>query len=108
MIDFAPKLWLYVIIWLPQTTDNSTYFAQSLEVRGIESRLYMTSTSSLLSMASVTSSINSNNWVVHDLPALNPCCCFAKRLFDSMWSTILFLIILSMSLHTTEVKLIGL
>ena len=29
------------MIWLPRTTDNSTYFAQSLEIRGIESRLYM-------------------------------------------------------------------
>ena len=28
------------MIWLPQTTDNSTFFAQSLEIRGIESRLY--------------------------------------------------------------------
>ena len=37
---FAPKLWLYVMIWLPRTTDNSTHFAQSLEIRGIESRLY--------------------------------------------------------------------
>ena len=27
---FAQKLWLYVMIWLPRTTDNSTYFAQSL------------------------------------------------------------------------------
>ena len=35
----SPKLWLYVMIWLPQTTDNSTHFAQSLEIRGIESRL---------------------------------------------------------------------
>ena len=40
VIYFAPKLWLYVMIWLPQTTGNSTYFAQSLEIRGIESRLY--------------------------------------------------------------------
>ena len=40
-IYFAPKWWLYVIIWLPRTTDISTYFAQSLEIRGIESRLYM-------------------------------------------------------------------
>ena len=40
-IYFAPKLWLYVMIWLPRTTDNSTYFAQSLEIRGIESRLYI-------------------------------------------------------------------
>ena len=38
---FAPKLWLYVMIWLPRTTDNSTQFAQSLEIRGIESRLYI-------------------------------------------------------------------
>ena len=30
------------MIWLPRTTDNSTYFAQSLEIRGIESRLYFT------------------------------------------------------------------
>ena len=37
----APKLWLYVMIWLPRTTDNSTHFAQSLEIRGIESRLYL-------------------------------------------------------------------
>ena len=29
------------MIWLPQTTDNSTYFVQSLEIRGIESRLYL-------------------------------------------------------------------
>ena len=29
------------MIWLPRTTDNSTYFAQSLEIRGIESRLYI-------------------------------------------------------------------
>ena len=30
------------MIWLPQTTGNSTYFDQSLEIRGIESRLYLT------------------------------------------------------------------
>ena len=41
VIYFAPKWWLYVMIWLPRTTDNSTYFAQSLEIRGIESRLYL-------------------------------------------------------------------
>ena len=29
------------MIWLPRTTDNSTYYAQSLEIRGIESRLYI-------------------------------------------------------------------
>ena len=29
------------MIWLPRTTDNSTYFAQSLRIRGIESRLYL-------------------------------------------------------------------
>ena len=29
------------MIWLPRTTDISTYFAQSLEIRGIESRLYI-------------------------------------------------------------------
>ena len=29
------------MIWLPRTTDNSTYFAQSLEIRGSESRLYL-------------------------------------------------------------------
>ena len=29
------------MIWLPRTTDISTYFAQSLEIRGIESRLYL-------------------------------------------------------------------
>ena len=40
VVYFAPKLWLYVMIWLPRTTDNSTYFAQSLEIRGFESRLY--------------------------------------------------------------------
>ena len=38
---FAPKLWLYIMIWLPRTTDNSTRFAQSLEIRVIESRLYL-------------------------------------------------------------------
>ena len=38
---FAPKLWLYVMIWLPRTTDNSTHFAQSLEIWGNESRLYL-------------------------------------------------------------------
>ena len=48
LIYFAPKLWLYVIIWLPRTTDNSTYFAQSLEIRGIESRLYMCSETLLI------------------------------------------------------------
>ena len=69
---------------------------------------YITFTSSPQSMASVTSSINSNSWVVQDRFALNLCCCFAKRLFDSMWSTILFLIILFISLHITEVKLISL
>ena len=31
------------MIWLPRTTDNSTYFAKSLEIRGIESRLYLES-----------------------------------------------------------------
>ena len=40
VIYFALILWLYVVIWLPRTTDNSTYIAQSLENRGIESRLY--------------------------------------------------------------------
>ena len=29
------------MIWLPRTTDNSTYFTQSLEIRGNESRLYI-------------------------------------------------------------------
>ena len=43
VIYFTTKWWLYVMIWLPRTTDNSTYFAQSLEIRGIESRLYMSS-----------------------------------------------------------------
>ena len=38
---FAPKSWPYFMIWLPRTTDNSTHFAQSLEIRGIESRLYL-------------------------------------------------------------------
>ena len=28
------------MIWLPQTIDNSTYFAYSLEIGGFESRLY--------------------------------------------------------------------
>ena len=28
------------MIWLRRTTDNSTYFAQSLEIQGIESSLY--------------------------------------------------------------------
>ena len=41
MSYFAPKMWLYVMIWLPRTTDNLTHFAQSLEIRGIESRLYL-------------------------------------------------------------------
>ena len=40
VIYFAPKLCLYVMIWLPRTTDNLYFiFAQSLEIRGIESRL---------------------------------------------------------------------
>ena len=43
VIYFAPKLWLYVMVWLPRTTDNSTYFAQSLEIRGIESTYMHTS-----------------------------------------------------------------
>ena len=43
VIYFALKLWLHVMIWLPGTTDNSTHFAQSLEIRGIESRLYIIS-----------------------------------------------------------------
>ena len=38
---FAPKSWLYFMIWLPRTTDNLTHFAQSLEIRGIESSLYL-------------------------------------------------------------------
>ena len=29
------------MIWLLRTTDNSTYFAESLEIRGIESGLYL-------------------------------------------------------------------
>ena len=41
VIYFAPKWWLYVMVWLPRTTDNSTYFTQSLEIQGIESRLYL-------------------------------------------------------------------
>ena len=28
-------------VWLPRTTDYPTYFVQSLEIRGIESRLYL-------------------------------------------------------------------
>ena len=39
VIYFTPKWWLYVMIWLPRTTNNSTYFAQSLGIRGIECRL---------------------------------------------------------------------
>ena len=39
MAIMSAKLWLYVMILLPRTTDNSTYFAQSLEIQGIESRL---------------------------------------------------------------------
>ena len=35
VIYFAPKWWLYIMIWLPRTTDNSIYFAQPLEIRGI-------------------------------------------------------------------------
>ena len=41
VIYFAPKWRLYLMIWLPRTTDNSSYFAQYLEIRGIESRLYL-------------------------------------------------------------------
>ena len=41
MSYFAQKMWLYLMIWLPRTTDNSTHFAQSLEIRGNESRLYI-------------------------------------------------------------------
>ena len=44
------------MIWLPQTTDNSTHFAQSLEIRGIESRLYMVADPDI----SIYSSANSN------------------------------------------------
>ena len=29
---FAPKLWLYFMIWLPRATDSSIHFAQSLEI----------------------------------------------------------------------------
>ena len=38
---FAPKWLVYIMIWLPRTTNNSTYFAQSIEIRGIEKRLYL-------------------------------------------------------------------
>ena len=38
VIYYAPKLWPDVMIWLPRTTDNSTHFAQSLEIQAIESR----------------------------------------------------------------------
>ena len=41
VIYFASKWWLYVMIWLPRTTDNSTNFVQSLGIRGNESRLYI-------------------------------------------------------------------
>ena len=41
VIILAPKWWVYFMIWLPRTTDNSTYFDKSLEIRGIESRLYI-------------------------------------------------------------------
>ena len=50
---FAQKLWLYVMIWLPRTTDNSTHFAQSLEIRGIESRLYFDNLSLLDQVACI-------------------------------------------------------
>ena len=36
------------MLWLPRTTDNSTYFAQSLEIRGIESRLQFVSLNGIL------------------------------------------------------------
>ena len=39
VIYFAQKWWLYVMIWLPRTTDNSPNFVQSLGIRGNESRL---------------------------------------------------------------------
>ena len=32
VIYLAPKWGLYVMSWLPRTTDNSTYFGQSLEI----------------------------------------------------------------------------
>ena len=41
VIYFTQKLQPYVMIWLPRTIDNSTYFVQSLGIRGNESRLYL-------------------------------------------------------------------
>ena len=61
LIYFTPKWWLYVMIWLPQTTDNSTYFAQSLGIRGIESRLYLSFALSSLLYALVVYIANNMN-----------------------------------------------
>ena len=48
VIYFVPKWLLYNINWLPRTTDNLTYFAQSLGIRGIDSRLLENTLSTLI------------------------------------------------------------
>ena len=44
------------------------------------------------------SSRNSNSWVVHDLPARNPCCDFENNWVCFIWSTISSRISVSMIL----------
>ena len=49
------------MIWLPRTTDNSTYFAQSLEIRGIESRLYIKGFVGSVNWKSGTANVNTDS-----------------------------------------------
>ena len=50
---------------------------------------------------------NSNSWVVHDFPLINPCWSGEKKLLLVIWSTISSLISLFNIFHGTDVKLIG-
>ena len=54
------------MIWLRRTTDNSTYFAQSLEIRGIESRLYIQKIQRALKRISIDSDQTESD-LNHDL-----------------------------------------
>ena len=76
--------------------------------KALQKSRYMTSSSCLWSMAEVISSINSSNCVTQDFPFIKPCCSSQNKLFVVIWFTSASLIIISIILPGTVVKLIGL
>ena len=80
------QAWMFPLIPYPHSFFNNR-LCDTRSNALLKSR-YMTSTSSPLCRAVVTSSRNSNNWIMQDLPARKPCCDLVKRLLAIMCWTI--------------------